>query len=90
MKILNKIKRFYQDSLCSEHDELQNLWRIQGYCIYCGKIWEPGVTRADIENELLRRRTERQKVYLKALGELSDKDLEKLYERSNKRVRAIP
>ena len=74
MKVIQKVKQFFQD-ICVEHDELQNLWRLQGYCIYCGKVWEPGITKQDIKNEQARIRTELQKRELRKLRALGDEIL---------------
>lgn len=81
MKILNRIgdylTKLRQDT-CIEHDELQNLWCMQGYCIYCGKKWQADVTKVDIERELYKRRTEEKKEHLQRLKSLTTRELQKL------------
>ena len=80
MRLLKVLQKFYQDNMCTEHDELPNLWRMQGHCIYCGKVWRPCISKQDIDIELARRRTEQQRNLLTKLRGLDDEEIAKLKE----------
>ena len=56
-EIGNYFRRFRQ-SVCQEHQELRNLWRLQGYCIYCHKPY----TKEEDERLIEQGRLEKEKI----------------------------